>query len=259
MTDSKPPATIPDDPVAAARAFADRGTTTTNRISALVADAGLACRFRSIVASDGKPVAELALMFVPDGDTGHTEATILRKTRWAELVKGAVSFRQRAVAEFAAADLPASQLLFLPYYCTLPEVEATGPALSDVLESHRIDRNRVVAEILSPSNPSDLTSALVRVEWMRALHVRVAFRVQRPEEMATDALRAVAPDLVHWSTPPRSLDERDAFRAYLRDAHHLRARAVLGGLHDSEAALTAEGLGVDLFYGDALAPPRFLC
>ncbi|NUP04446.1 MAG: EAL domain-containing protein [Polyangiaceae bacterium] len=260
MSDSKRPGPFPEDPADAARAFAERSTTTATRISALVANAGLGCRFRSILTASGEPYAELALLFASDGDRAHGERTILRRAGWSEILKAAGSFRERAVTEFASAQgLLPSMLVFLPFYCALPEVEAIGPSLEDIFAQHRIAPSRVISEVVVPTMQQELTNAMAQVAWMRALGIRVALRVESPDEPAAVALAAVTPDFLHLLRPPGSESERQTFRAIIAKALAQGARTILGGVDTDDAALSAEGLDAALFYGDAIAPPRFLC
>ncbi|MBK6514844.1 MAG: EAL domain-containing protein [Polyangiaceae bacterium] len=260
MSETKRDRAAPSDPAAAARAFADRGTTTSNRIAALVADAGLSCRFQSILSASGEPYAELAFLSADIGDRVHGEAAILRTARWAELLRAAATFRARAVTEFSAAMGSSSKtLLYLPYYCALSEVEAIGPPLGDLLQQHRLPPTRVICEVETPDDPSVATSVAKRLLWLHAVGVRVAVRVSSSLEAAAASLRTLSPDLVHILCPPESLDDRERYKALLAQARAAGASAVMGGLDTPEAALAAEGLEVPLLYGASVAPPRFLC
>lgn len=260
MSESKRQASASSDRHAAARAFAERGATTGSRIAALVADAGLSCRFQSVLTANGEPFAELAVLSADIGDQVHGEAAILQTALWTEVVRAAASFRARAVAEFSAAPgLPAKTLLYLPYYCVAPEAEAIGPSLGDILQRHRLDPGRVICEVETPESASEQASIATRLAWLRAVGVRVALRVTASLEVATASLRSLAPDFVHLLAPPGSLEEREACRALLSELRALGGRGVMGGLDSHEAALVAEGLDVSLLYGGVLAPPRFLC
>lgn len=255
MSESKPPTLPPEARAAAARAFADRATGTGSRISALVADAGLACRFQSILTTAGSPFAEIARLFAADGEFSHNEKTILRNASLSELVKGAAAFRQRAAAEFAAAPgIPPAVKLFLPYYCALPEVEALGPSLADVLAQHRLPPSRVISELVLPTSVRDMANAIACLSWLRAVGVNVAVRIDGVDPSDLGVVAQLKPDYVHLVAPPRSFDETQTVRALLATA----PPTILGGLAEPDDSNIAESLGVPFLYGDTLAPPRFL-
>lgn len=231
-----------------------RRNSTATRIAGLVADAGLGCRFQSVMTVSGKPFAEIALLFASVGDRSHGERTILRATTHAELAAGAASFRKRAAGEFATAGLPEFVRLLLPYYCALPEVERIGPPLAEVLQSERLSPDRVIVELLSPMRDASQMVA------MRRLGVSVVLRTQAPGDETLDDVRELHPDFVHVVGPPRTLEDIEAYRAFIGAAQKLGAEVIVGGVQDAEDSLAVEGLGGSvMWYGDVLAPPRFLC
>ncbi len=256
-------------------AFANRATTTGSRISALVADAGLSCRFQSILTTSGEPFAEIALLFASDGERSHGEKSILRVATAGELARGAASFRRRATAEFAQAELARGGAsspvrLYLPYYCSMPEVEAIGPPLVDVLEQERMPPARVIVEMLVPPDAAQADSAASRAAWLRAVGVQIAVRAEGCDDRALAALEALRPDLLHLPKPPRSFEEVEIFRSFLRSAKRGVAPrpggtassslgVIVGGLESPDDSLAVESLGVSLVYGLAIAAPRFLC
>lgn len=206
------------------------------------------------MAVSGKPFAEIALLFASVGDRSHGERTILRATTHAELAAGAASFRKRAAGEFAAAGLPEFVRLWLPYYCALPEVESIGPPLAEVLQSERLPPSRVIVELLSPVRDVSLLAG------MRRLGVNVALRTQLPGEETLDDVRELHPDFVHAIAPPRTLEDIEGYRTFIEASRKLGAEVIVGGVQDAEDSLAVEGLGGSvMWYGDVLAPPRFLC
>jgi hypothetical protein len=240
-----------------ADAFARRSSTT-GRVAALVANAGLACQFQSILSDAGLPVAEMALLYASIGDRPHGESTILRVTGPAQLAKAGAAFRQRAAAEFAAAGLPPDVSLYLPYYCLMPGTEAVGPGLSEVLAAARLSPERVIAELLVP--PSELLAAsnIEQAAALRASGVRVAVRVADADERGLAAVRDVSADFVHLVHPPRSFEEAARLRGFVSSVP-AASRVIIGSIEGPDDATLVQGLGVSLFAGDAIATPRFLC
>ena len=95
-TDGREPGSseeLPSEAHRAADAFSRRSSTT-GRVAALVANAGLACQFQSILSDAGLPVAEMALLYASIGDRPHGESTILRVTGPAQLAKAGAAFRK---------------------------------------------------------------------------------------------------------------------------------------------------------------------
>jgi hypothetical protein len=259
MTDFKRSSAAPAaDPAAR---FANRNTSTASRISALVADAGLGCKFQSIVSSEGQPFAEMAVVFAPDGERLHDERTIRLAAGPTEFARGAAAFRLRAAVEFAEAPgLNPGVHLFLPHYCVTPEVERFGPPLAEVLASSRLSPARVIVEMLA-AGPDALADLVARVGELRSAGVFVAMRTDAPDDRARAALRACAPDFFHFVQPPRSMDEIELMRSFVDEAGLAHTRVIIGGVAGSDDYASASGgpRAVSLFYGEAIAGPRFLC
>jgi hypothetical protein len=240
----------------AADAFARR-TSTTGRVAALVANAGLACQFQSILSDAGLPVAEMALLYASIGEKPHGESSILRATGPVQLAKVAGVFRRRAAVEFAAAGLPPDVSLYLPYYCVLA-ADGAGSSLIDVLLAARLAPARVIAELLVPASPAQATANIEQASGLRGGGLRVSLRVADADERALSAARAITADFVHIARPPRSFEEAaqlKSFVAAIRDT----SRVIISGIEGPDDASSVQGMGVSLFAGDAIATPRFLC
>lgn len=251
------PEELPSEARRAADAFSRRSSTT-GRVAALVANAGLACQFQSILSDAGLPVAEMAMLYASIGDRPHGESSILRATGPAQIAKAAGVFRRRAAVEFAAAGLPPDVSLYLPYYCVLTGVDTAGSSLLDVLLAARLAPARVIAELLVPPNASLEGANVEQASALRGGGLRVSLRVADADERALAAARAVAADFIHVVRAPRSFEESvqlKSFVASIRDT----SRVIIGGIETPDDASAVQGLGVSLFSGDAIATPRFLC
>jgi len=242
----------------AAEAF-DRRNSTTSRVAALVANAGLACQFQSILSVQGLPFAEMALLYASIGDTPHGESTILRATGPAQLARAGAVFRKRAAAEFATAGIPAAVNLYLPYYCVLAGVDEIGPPLAEVLASSRLATARVIVELLVPPTDDLVAANIEQACRLRSIGLAISIRISDPDERAERAARAISADFIHLVRPPRTFDEASQFKAFIAAAKKHGSRAIVGGVEGPDDATLVEGLGVTLFSGDAIATPRFLC
>ncbi|MFO0551121.1 MAG: EAL domain-containing protein [Polyangiaceae bacterium] len=275
MPDSKHPSPVPKPDLGESDGFrmgvgargsttqTMRRTTTATRIAALVADAGLGCRFHSIVSSSGLPFAELAVLYATDGERSHGEGTIIRSTNPRQLIEGGAQFRVRACVEFAgAAGLHPAVRLFLPYYCNMGELEGIGLPLAEVLSRARLSPSRVIAEVLVPPTVEAYAATTEHVARLRDVGVQVAVRVGEPDDRALDLIFAVEPDFVHIVRPPRHFDAVENMRAFVAQCGQIcqgSCRAIVGGLETADDTAEVERIGVSLYYGDAISAPRFLC
>lgn len=241
----------------AADAFARRSSTTA-RVAALVANAGLVCQFQSVLSDAGLPVAEMAMLYASIGEKSHGESSILRATGPAQLAKAAGLFRRRAAAEFAAAGLPPDVSLYLPYYCVIPGIDIAGPSLIEVLLAARLAPARVIAELLVPASPPQETANIEQASALRGDGLRVSLRVADADERALSAARAVAADFVHVVRPPRSFEEAAQLKCFVSSIRDT-SRVIIGGVEGPDDASSVQGMGVSLFSGDAIATARFLC
>lgn len=251
------PEGLPSEARRAAEAFARRSSTTA-RVAALVANAGLACQFQSILSDAGLPLAEMAMLYASIGDRPHGESSILRATGPAQLAKAAAVFRRRAAAEFAAAGLPPDVSLYLPYYCVMPGADGEGPSLVDVLLAARLAPERVIAELLVPPSPTLRAANVEQAAALRSGGLQVSLRVADADERALSAARDVAADFVHVVRPPRSFEEAAQLKGFVSSIRNI-SRVIIGGVEGPDDAGLVQGLGVSLFSGDAIATPRFLC
>jgi hypothetical protein len=248
---------LPSEARRAADAFSRRSSTT-GRVAALVANAGLACQFQSILSDAGLPVAEMALLYASIGDRPHGESTILRVTGPAQLAKAGAAFRKRAAEEFAAAGLPPDVSLYLPYYCVMPGAEAVAPSLVDALLVARLPPARVIAELLVPPSAALRTANIAQAAALREAGLHVSLRVADADERALQAARDVAAHFVHIVAPPRSFEQAIQLRGFVSSLRET-SRVIIGGVEGPDDAELVQGLGVSLFSGDAIATPRFLC
>ncbi|MBL8743406.1 MAG: hypothetical protein JNK04_19990 [Myxococcales bacterium] len=247
----------PDGNRRAADAFARRSSTTT-RVAALVANAGLACQFQSILSDAGLPVAEMAMLYASIGDRPHGESTILRATGPAQLAKAAAGFRRRAAAEFAAAGLPPDVSLYLPYYCVMPGTDAVGETLVEALNAARLPPSRAIAELLVPPSEPLATANIEQAAALKAAGMRVSLRVADADERALAAARDVQADFAHVVRPPRTFDDATQLRLFIAAIRDM-SEVIIGGVEGPDDASLVQGLGVSLFSGDGIAAPRFLC
>lgn len=236
-----------------------RTPTTSPRIAAMAADAGLSCLFWSIVQSSGLPFAELALPAGTEDDAVPIQLGTFRIVSESEdLARAAAGFRARAIKEFSLAPgLPLTVRLYLPWFCVLPRVDAKGAPLVSSLARAGLPPGRVIAELaISPNGETDSLAA--EAQKLRAVGVQTALRVESLTDSAFTCAAALAPDYLHIVNAPRSFGEAREMKEFL-DGTRRRSRAIIGNVCGPDDAEHVDALGVSLFYGDTIAAPRFLC
>ncbi len=125
-----------------------RTPTTSPRIAAMAANAGLSCLFWSIVHPNGLPFAEIALPAGTEAEAIPIQLGTFRIVSESEdLARAAAGFRSRAIKEFSAAPgLPVTVRLYLPWFCVLPTVDAMGVPLRGALANTGLASGRVIVE-----------------------------------------------------------------------------------------------------------------
>ncbi len=233
---------------------------TSPRIAAMAADAGLSCLFWSIVQPSGLPFAEIALPAGTEEDAVPIQLGTFRiVSESADLARAAAGFRARAVKEFAAAPgLPVTVRLYLPWFCVLPSVEALGVPLATSLSRAGLAPGRVIAEVVV-SGASDRAAAAARAQALRQAGLQVALRVEELGPHAVEIATEIGPDYIHVVRAPNSFEDAREVKLFLERAGRRRARVIVGHVSGPDDAAHVDGLGVALFYGDAISAPRFLC
>ncbi len=233
---------------------------TSPRIAAMAADAGLSCLFWSIVQSSGLPFAELALPAGTEEDAVPIQLGTFRIVSESEdLARAAAGFRARAIKEFALAPgLPLTVRLYLPWFCVLPSVEARGVPLAASLSRFGLAPGRVIAELAVPAD-GDTGAVVAQSAKLRDIGLQTALRVEALTDQAFACALDVAPDYVHVVEAPRSFEAAREMKVFLDGVTRKRSRTIVGNVSGPDDATHVDSLGVSLFYGDAIAAPRFLC
>jgi hypothetical protein len=229
-------------------------------VAALAADAGLSCVFWSIVDAGGRPVAEMALPAGSPEDAGPIQMGIFRILGDApDVVAAAAKFRARAVKEFAGAQgLPEGVQLYLPWFCTSPAALSSGSSLAELLTLARLPASRVIVEVAPEAH--EILRAAEAARGFRSSGLQIALRIEEAEEDASDAVRALEPDYIHFVSAEATSREIDVARRFLEHARRDgRAIRLIAGGTDPFTTADMESLGVSLFYGEAISKPRFLC
>jgi hypothetical protein len=237
-----------------------RTPTTSPRIAAMAANAGLSCLFWSIVHPNGLPFAEIALPAGTEAEAIPIQLGTFRIVSESEdLARAAAGFRSRAIKEFSAAPgLPVTVRLYLPWFCVLPTVDAMGVPLRGALANTGLASGRVIVELATPAK-EEIPSAARRIAELRQLGVQTALRVEEVSEASSDAAFELVPDYVHVVEAPKTFDDARAMKTLFERFQSKKTRAIVGNVSGPDDAAHVDGLGVSLFYGDAVSAPRFLC